>query len=179
MPHLLSYMRDNGSLLSNDHTILISHTGGGFVTALTGLYPDRHGITVSNSYSWFDNHGTAVISPFFPTAFKYRTDLNTPPVDPLPNMVTDGGKNTPAPWVPFTRAGCDVGGIGFANIEPERPRTKHSSGPTTRPLRISSTTCRRTASRGATACSCSAWMRAITFRVGPPPITPGHTLLAT
>src|SRR5689334_7403550 len=27
MPNLLNFMRDNGSLLSNDHTILISHTG--------------------------------------------------------------------------------------------------------------------------------------------------------
>jgi len=32
--------------------------------------------------------------------------------DPLTNMITDGQKNTPAPWVPFTRAGCNVGGVG-------------------------------------------------------------------
>src|SRR5262249_38839808 len=46
-----------------------------------------------------------------------------PSKDPLPNMVTDGGKNTPAPWVPFTRAGCDVGGVGFANLELENTGT--------------------------------------------------------
>jgi hypothetical protein len=34
-------------------------------------------------------------------------------------MTTDGGKNTPAPWVPYTRAGCDYGAAGTANIELE------------------------------------------------------------
>lgn len=38
-------------------------------------------------------------------------------------MITGGGENTPAPWVPFTRAGCDVGGVGTANIELENNRT--------------------------------------------------------
>jgi hypothetical protein len=38
-------------------------------------------------------------------------------------MITDGQKNTPAPWVPFTRAGCDVGGVGTANIELENNGT--------------------------------------------------------
>jgi len=38
-------------------------------------------------------------------------------------MITDTGKNTPAPWVPFTRAGCDVGGVGTANIELENNST--------------------------------------------------------
>ena len=38
-------------------------------------------------------------------------------------MITDGQKNTPAPWVPFTRAGCDVGGVGTANIELENAST--------------------------------------------------------
>ncbi len=38
-------------------------------------------------------------------------------------MITDTGKTTPAPWVPFTRAGCDVGGVGTANIELENNGT--------------------------------------------------------
>jgi hypothetical protein len=33
------------------------------------------------------------------------------------NLITQQGKNAPAPWVPFTRAGCDVGGFSTANIE--------------------------------------------------------------
>jgi len=35
------------------------------------------------------------------------------------NMLTAAGKNAPAPWVPFTRAGCNVGGVSTANIELE------------------------------------------------------------
>lgn len=50
MPHLLNFMMNNGTLLANDHTILISHTAGGILSSLTGVYPDRHGQTVSNSY---------------------------------------------------------------------------------------------------------------------------------
>src|SRR3989475_1206403 len=31
-------------------------------------------------------------------------------------MVTTGGVTTPAPWVPYTRAGCDYGGVSTANV---------------------------------------------------------------
>ena len=31
-------------------------------------------------------------------------------------MVDERGKTAPAPWVPFTRAGCDVGAVASANI---------------------------------------------------------------
>ena len=31
MPHLLDFLRDNGTFDTNDHTVLISHTGGGTV----------------------------------------------------------------------------------------------------------------------------------------------------
>ena len=43
MPHLLNFLKGNGSLLTNDHTILISHTAGGILSDMTGLYPDRTG----------------------------------------------------------------------------------------------------------------------------------------
>ena len=43
MPNLLNFIKDNGTLDTNDHTVLISHTGGGILSSLTGLYPDRHG----------------------------------------------------------------------------------------------------------------------------------------
>src|SRR6185437_5413109 len=49
MPHLLNFLRGNGTLLANDHTQLISHTANGILTSLTGLYPDRHGQAVANS----------------------------------------------------------------------------------------------------------------------------------
>jgi len=37
MPHLLAFLRSQGTLFSNDHTILISHTAGGILASLTGL----------------------------------------------------------------------------------------------------------------------------------------------
>ena len=122
MPHLLSFLQSNGTLFTNDHTILISHTAGGILSSLTGLYPDRQGQTVSNSYGFFKPDGTVGFS----SSFKYWTDQVDAVLDPLPNMITDGQKNTPAPWVPFTRAGCDVGGVGTANIELENTNTSAS-----------------------------------------------------
>ena len=121
MPHLLNFLKSSGTLFTNDHTVLISHTAGGILSTQTGLYPDRHGITVSNSYYYFPP--TKI--PAFSTAFKYWTDKvddSTGTNDPLPNMVTDQ-KVTPAPWVPFTRAGCDFGAISLANIELENTGT--------------------------------------------------------
>ena len=122
MPHLLNFLKSNGTLFTNDHTVLISHTAAGIVSAQTGLYPDRHGLGVSNSYFYYSPSKV----PLFSSAFKYWTDLvddATGLNDALPNMVTDGQKNTPAPWVPFTRDGCDFGAISLANIELENTGT--------------------------------------------------------
>src|SRR3954466_6881092 len=88
MPHLLNFLKGNGTLLTNDHTILISHTAGGILSSLTGLYPDRQGQTVSNSYGFFQPDGTVGFS----TSFKYWTDVTSATTDPLPNMVSDGGQ---------------------------------------------------------------------------------------
>src|SRR3954451_7088414 len=112
MPHLLSFLKQNGTIFTNDHTILISHTAGGILSSLTGLYPDRQGQTVSNSYDYFKNNG----NPAFTSSFKYWTVPVDGADDSTPNMITDTGKTTPAPWVPYTRAGCDVGGVSTANM---------------------------------------------------------------
>jgi hypothetical protein len=122
MPNLLNFLKDNGTVSSNEHTILISHTAGGILSSLTGLYPDRAGVTVSNSYRYFTPTGGTASSG----AFKYWTDLvddSTGTRDPLPNMVTTGQKTTPAPWVPFTRAGCDYGAVSTANVVLENTST--------------------------------------------------------
>ncbi|MBO0784243.1 MAG: hypothetical protein J2P37_36015, partial [Ktedonobacteraceae bacterium] len=58
MPNLLNFMKSNGTLLSNDHTALIAHTATGILTSLTGVYGDRHGVPVSNSFRYFNPDGT-------------------------------------------------------------------------------------------------------------------------
>ena len=119
MPHLLNFLKGNGTLLTNDHTILISHTAGGILASLTGLYPDRNGQTVSNSYDYFKNDGT----PQFTSSFKYWTDTVDGTNETMPNMVGDGGQTTPAPWLTYTHAGCNVGGVSSANIVLENNST--------------------------------------------------------
>ena len=116
MPNLLNFLRQNGVVSGNHHTPLISHTADDIVTALTGVYPDRHGIPVANSYGIFVTPTTIK----FGSSFLYWTSLSNVTAangDGLPNMLTENGKNAPAPWVPFTRAGCDVGAFSVANIE--------------------------------------------------------------
>src|SRR5438552_1861693 len=141
MPHLMNFLRDNGTLSDNEHTILISHTAGGILSSLTGLYPDRNGQAVSNSYGFFRPSG----SVGFSSSFKYWTDTTdggnpatsppTPSADTNFNMVTgDSGspKNTPAPWVPWARAGCDVGNVSTANAVLENNNAiTFAAGPTT------------------------------------------------
>jgi hypothetical protein len=141
MPNLKNFLEDNGTLSDNEHTILISHTAGGILSSLTGLYPDRNGQAVSNSYGFFRPNG----SVGFSSSFKYWTDLTdggnpatvppTPSADSNFNMVTgDSGtaKNTPAPWVPWARAGCDVGNVSTANAVLENNNSiVFTSSPTT------------------------------------------------
>ena len=118
MPHLLDFIRGNGTLMANDHTVLISHTAGGILSSLTGVYPDRHGQTVTNSYV----RTSATGSFSFPSSFAYWTDP-TVAGSTIPNMVTPDGSNVPAPWVAFTRSGCDVGAVAAANIVLENTGT--------------------------------------------------------
>src|SRR5215472_5998046 len=128
MPHLLNFLQNNGTVLNKDYTILISHTAGGILSSLTGLYPDRMGITVSNSYDFY-NPATGI--PTFTSGFKYWTAPVNSPVDNLPNMVNaDSGtpKNAPAPWVSYTRAGCDVGNVSSANMVLENANAVFVSG---------------------------------------------------
>src|SRR5512132_2582674 len=142
MPHLKNFLSDNGTLSDNEHTTLISHTAGGILSSLTGLYPDRNGQAVSNSYGYFRPDG----SVGFSSSFKYWTDTtdggnpaNNPPTasaDPSFNMVTGTPalqKNTPAPWVPWARAGCDVGNVSTANavLENNTAITFRNSPPAT------------------------------------------------
>src|SRR5258707_2148953 len=110
MPHLLNFLLDNGTVSGNHFTPLISHTAQDIVTSLTGLYGERFGWAVANSYGFFRTDG----SVGFSSSFLYWT---AQAADGHPQMTNELGKIAPAPWVPFTRAGCDVGAFSTANIE--------------------------------------------------------------
>src|SRR5437899_637139 len=58
MPNLYNFLKNDGTLLNKHYTVLISHTAGGILSSLTGLYPDRTGTTVSNSYDYYRADGT-------------------------------------------------------------------------------------------------------------------------
>ncbi|MBO0770650.1 MAG: hypothetical protein J2P35_04250, partial [Actinobacteria bacterium] len=134
MPNLLNFIERGGTMLSNNHTPLIAHTADNILTTLTGLYGDRHGMPISNSYRTFNPDGTTDpagsfaywTDPVFDTASAPATGHDTNPsmvYAPSPpataNPAPKPDRTTPAPWVPYTRAGCDFGAVGTANLELE------------------------------------------------------------
>lgn len=124
MPHLLNFIEGNGTLLTNHHTPLIAHTATDILTSLTGLYGDHMGVPVSNTFRYFNPNGSS--NPG--VSFAYWTDpiydySTTTPTDTSYNMLSASGTNTPAPWVPYTRAGCNVGSVSMANTALENTAT--------------------------------------------------------
>ena len=124
MPHLLNFLEANGVLLTNHHTPLISHTANDILTSLTGVYPDQHGVPIANSFRYFNPNGTSNLG----VSFAYWTDpifdpTTSTPTDTTFNMLTASGLNAPAPWVPYTRAGCNFGAVSLANIALENIAT--------------------------------------------------------
>lgn len=123
MPALYNFLKGNGVVLANTHDVLV-HTATNFISTMTGLYPDRTDITQSNSGSYYAPDG----STHTDVSFAYWTD---PLFDPAgnstdtrynlaytadrANVPNPNNINVPAPWVPYTRAGCDVGYSGMAN----------------------------------------------------------------
>jgi hypothetical protein len=135
MPNLLNFFENNGTLLSNNHTPLIAHTAIDILTSLTGLYGDRQGMPgMNNAFRTFNPDGTTDpassfaywTDPIFDTASTPTTGHDTNPsmvYSPTPPATTQPAPQpntiTPAPWVPYTRAGCDAGYVGTANVELE------------------------------------------------------------
>jgi hypothetical protein len=134
MPNLLNFFQNNGVMLSNNHTPLIAHTADDLLTTATGLYGDRHGMPISNDFQSYNPDGTTDQAG----SFAYWTDpvfdtagTPNPGHDTNPNMVysptppattfppTTPNTVTPAPWVPYTRAGCNVGEVATANQDLE------------------------------------------------------------
>jgi len=122
MPHLNDFIQDNGVMLSNNHTPLIAHTAEDSLAIYTGLYGDRHGMPISNTYRTWKPNGTVASAG----SFVYWTDPNNDGgndpkhamiySDSVPASATTTDVATPAPWVPWTRAGCDVGDVSTANM---------------------------------------------------------------
>src|ERR1700726_2806017 len=117
MPNLLNFFTSNGTFLSNNHTPMIAHTADDLLTTATGLYGDRQGMPVSNSYQAYNADGTTDpagsfaywTDPIHDTAPSPNAghDTNpsiaspaTPPAASSPARVPN--QITPASWVPFT-----------------------------------------------------------------------------
>ena len=118
MPALQNFITGKGTMLSNNHTPLIAHTADDSITNYSGLYGDRQGQGIGNSYETYNTSGT----PLSRSSFAYWTGtygLDTFPNQPYSANVPALGAppaTPPAPWVPFTRAGCDVGDASTANM---------------------------------------------------------------
>jgi hypothetical protein len=133
MPHLLSFLQGNGTILSNTHTPIIAHTADDSLSIYTGLYGDRHGQPLSNSYKTYNPDGTTDPAASFAYWTSPVADTLANPTaghDTAPSMVYSDtvpasgapDRQAPAPWVPFTRAGCDVGDFSTANMVLENAR---------------------------------------------------------
>jgi hypothetical protein len=130
LPNLLHFIEGNGTLITNNHTPLIAHTADDILTTYTGLYGDRQGMPIANDYNSFNKDGTTDHDGSFAYWTDPVYDQSSPAnhgADTRPNMVyapvppataktpVTPNKTTPAPWVPFARAGCDVGDVASAN----------------------------------------------------------------
>jgi hypothetical protein len=126
MPTLYKFLRDNGTVLSNMHTPLIAHTAEDSLAIYSGLYGDRHGQPVSNSYKTYRPDGTTesdasftywtspVISSGQPSTNDTKPSMIYSPT--VPASATGQPQPAPEPWVAFNKAGCSVGAFSTANM---------------------------------------------------------------
>ncbi len=124
MPNLLNFIQNNGTMLTSNHTPLIAHTADDVLTSISGVYGDQHGVPIANTYGYYHPDGTSSMA----NSFTYWTDpiydtKVASPSDTTYNMLTANGKNAPAPWVPYTRAGCNFGSVLSGNTALENTGT--------------------------------------------------------
>lgn len=136
IPALSDFIKSNGTLLSNNHTPLIAHTADDSITNYSGLYGDRQGLGISNTYHSYNSVNGRATNTDTDQAFTYWTgkvddgattpspgaDLATPNEvysPSVPAAATAPTSTPPAPWVPYTRAGCSVGDFSVANMVQE------------------------------------------------------------
>src|SRR5579872_2838894 len=123
MPNLLSFITGNGTLISHEHTPLIAHTADDIVTSETGLYGSDQGVPIANEYNYYTPSGSSDTAGSFAywtdPVVDYNTTTSAPVGDSDHTLITAQGRNAPAPWVPYTRAGCDFGSVAAADTELE------------------------------------------------------------
>jgi hypothetical protein len=123
MPNLLNFITGNGTLISHEHTPLIAHTADDIVTSETGLYGSNQGMPIANEYNYYTPSGATDTAGSFAywtdPIVDYSSSTGAPAGDSTHTLITSGGKNTPAPWVPYTRAGCNFGSVAAADTELE------------------------------------------------------------
>ncbi len=121
MPNLLNFITGHGTLITHEHTPLISHTADDIVTSESGLYGSHQGVPVANDYQYYKPNGATDDAGSFAYWADPIVDYNTgtPVGDNTPTMINSAGRMAPAPWVSYTRAGCNFGTVAGANTELE------------------------------------------------------------
>jgi hypothetical protein len=128
MPTLYNFLKNNGTILSNMHTPLIAHTAEDSLAIYSGLYGDRHGQPLSNTYKTYKSDGTTEAdtsftywnSPIINNATKTPSSSDSSPSmvysPTVPTSSTTPNQVTPEPWVAFNKKGCSVGAFSTANL---------------------------------------------------------------
>ena len=120
LPNLLNFFERNGTFLSDSHTPLIAHTADDLLTTFTGLYGDRAGMPVSNSYQAYNSDGTTDPAG----SFAYWTD----PVYDTASKPAAGHDTNPSLVYAASPAGHHRAGAR-PRTPPPRPRGCRSPGP--------------------------------------------------
>jgi hypothetical protein len=135
MPNLLKFITGQGTLITHEHTPLIAHTADDIVTSESGLYGSDQGVPIANEYNYYTPGGASDTAGSFAywtdPIVDYDTGLAAKPVgDSTPTLIGVNGKNTPAPWASYTRAGCNFGTVAGADTELENtlPDVPHVFG---------------------------------------------------
>ncbi len=119
MPNLLKFITGNGTLISHEHTPLIAHTADDIVTSESGLYGSHQGVPIANEYHYYTPSRTTDQAGSFaywtdPIVDYYTGPASKPVADKTPTLMGANGKNAPAPWVSYTRKGCNFGTVAGA-----------------------------------------------------------------
>jgi hypothetical protein len=123
LPNLLNFITGNGTMITHEHTPLIAHTADDIITSVTGVYGSEHGMPIANEYNYYTPSGKTDTAGSFAywtdPIVDYTTSTGAPVGDSSSTMVSATGGTAPAPWVPYTRAGCNYGVVASANADLE------------------------------------------------------------